>query len=322
MRKLIILSLAVVLIFASCVPSPDLGNTDIFLFSVGVATNGLSGTGNDVSGFSSQIEYLAEQAGNGFHYYEVLQADTDSRDLIYSGPGESGRAIDPSEVVTLIKEDLLGGNDIGKDDLVIFYYTGHGTEDGRFVFDPTAQDGGPDDPVLTPMADVVNAFADNPGRTLLVIDCCYSGQTILNESGMSNGQNFSMTDLLTADGALLEQTRLESESFLTAVGEAFALSAGSGTVGNNDIWVMSASHSMQLSAGGFYSTFTQALIKALGFVIEQEGVVGENGLPDTNTITFYGLYNKVKDAFREEGVYNTMTTEPTLNAQDLILFSL
>ena len=303
MRKLLPLIFLLMLLIASC--NDDIADTSVYLISVANSYSGsntLEATLPDQSAMIAEIAYLADKAGNSYYEYTFTQ----SGDSLMM----DGESYGAEDVLT-----FLSSLESSDDDLVIFFYAGHGgaeDENGKgavLYFDPVISN----TQIYTD--DLLEALSEVAGKKWLVLDCCYSGEAV------TSSDLFSHMEFSVSNG----KTVLSSESGIEAIKDAFSSSAGS-VEGNDDIWVMAACQDTQLSyESGKYTHgfFTAGLVSALGYDLEEE----EAGRSSESKLTFYSVFSEavkiVDELISEEygsSVSSWETPQATLTPVDLILF--
>ena len=265
----------------------------------------LSATIPDQKAMRKQIEYLAEEAGNDYTEYAFTQV---GNALTLDGVSYSAGGV----------LDFLQSLDLGSDDLLIFYYSGHGSaedEEGKgatLYFDPTIAN----DQVYTD--ELIEALASSGGKKWLILDCCYSGAAVTGNSLYSSSV-FSQVML----GTTLTYAWQGGDT-ADSIKDAFSAS-GSKTEGNDDIWVMAACSELQESFEDSHGFFTAGLLDALGYNLDEECASD----PSYSRLTFYKVFNEASQntiELLEEKAGSTyascQTPESTLSPVDLILFEL
>ena len=307
MRKLLAALLAFSLLtLISCLDS----SSDTAVVFVSVANsysgvNALKATIPDQTSMRKQISYLAGEAGNDYTEYAFTQ---DGKSLMLDGVSYSAGGV----------LDFLQSLDLGSDDLLIFYYSGHGSaedEEGKgavLYFDPVISN----EQVYTD--ELIDALASSGGKKWLILDCCYSGAAVTGNSLYSSGM-FSQVKL----GNTLTYAWQGGDT-ADSIKNAFSAS-GSKTKGNDDIWVMAACSELQESYEYSHGFFTAGLLDALGYNLDEETASD----PSYSRLTFYKVFNEASQntiELLEEKAGSTYTScqtpESTLSPVDLILFEL
>ena len=293
--------LIIVALLISCRPSVPAGRTVIISVALDYASpddgaSTLSNPPNDQRAFMAQTELLASASGERYEMIGFL-----SENERWSVDGEE-RKWGKADVLSTIM-----GLDTGDDDLIIFYYSGHGSTDGSLVIDND-----PEEKEYIAPDELIAALSAIGGKKCVILDSCHSGVFIQDTGIMADGEQFD-------DG------RLASEGFASALIPSLRISLSSGVVGNEDIWVLSAATAEQLSydsgSEGLvnqdrYGAFTYSLLIALGYDMEEDVPRLIRG----REVTFLDLYAGIKDSMAEE-MWRIQTPQITLSPLDLVLFS-
>lgn len=299
MRKLVPLLLSLILL-VSC---SDFSSRGSAVYMVSVANrysgqNTLSATLKDQSAMVSQVALLSEKAGNSYYEYTFTES---GGELMLDGEGYSASGV----------LDFLSSLEAGEDDLVIFYYSGHGGEEDEnglgavLYFDPVITN----DQVYTD--ELIETLSAIGGKKLLILDCCYSGEAVTGNS-LSRVLSFSTSgDYLIYSG----------ESVLDSIKAAFTQGSG----GNGDIWVMAACQAGQLSYEYGHGFFTYGVLSALGYDVKAESP----DVPSSSKLTFTGVFSDAFEMTYErfselygESYARLQTPSATQTPVDLILFEL
>ena len=298
MRRIIIaLSL---LFLISC--SSDIGNTRTFAIAValdyreeGSNANALGNPPNDASSFIDQVELLSPSG----HFEKHLFLHADGKKTV------NGREEEWSEESIISTIQSL---DPSPDDLILFFYSGHGDGNGSLVLSNRK-----DDKELLEPDELLSALSSVSGKKCVFLDSCYSGCFVEDLGILADGEIFGDNGYLSED------------SFLSSVIPALSLAFTAGWSGNGDIWVMSAATDSQLSydsgTDGLpnqkkYGAFTYYLLSALGYDMESDAPGTSNDRP---AITFLGLYDDMKEMM-PESLWDMQTPQITLTPLDLVLF--
>ena len=251
---------------------------------------------NDQQAFVSQTEVLAEPGM--MERYTFLSKD--------------GRRTLNGREERWGKEDVLDaieGIEAGNDDLVIFFYSGHGEDrTGNLVVSIEDDEFG----TISP-DELLTSLASIGGKKCVFLDSCYSGQYVEDAGILADGEIFG------DDGSLVE------DGFLSSLLPALRMTMASGKLGTDDIWVMSAATAGQLSYDSGmdgmpnqdkYGAFSYYLLSALGYDMEEDTPCRDQG---SGGMTFMGLYQDVKDMM-SRSMWKTQTPQITLTPVDLRLF--
>ena len=149
----------------------------------------------------------------------------------------------------------LGG--ATENDVSLFYYSGHGYEDGSLV--------GTDAEGLTPES-LRNALDGIPGRKVVIVDACYSGQLITEDGGQAKGAQ-------TRKAAKASGPADGSEAFINSFQAAFRPRLR-GALNTNSYYVITAARADEecgeeyITAGGsgrYMGVFTYYLCLGIGY---------------------------------------------------------
>ena len=200
--------------------------------------------------------------------------------------------------------------DMEENDLLIFYYSGHGLSDGSLAI----PDGSEKLEFISP-DELLNALSAQRGKKCVLLDSCHSGSFVEESGMMASGEVFDKEGRLIKDG------------FLSALWPSLVMTLQSWPTGNDSIWVMSAATEDQVSLDSGidglerqdeHGAFTYYLLRALGYDMENGAPSFRNGRDD---ITFLGIYNTVKEEMSGE-MWREQTPQITLSPLDLVLFDL
>ena len=299
MIRLLLLSLLALL--SSCTPHVPQGRT--FIISVALdyaspddAAGTLSNPPNDQRAFMVETGLLASASGERYEQLSFLSEH--ERWSVDGKEKEWGK----DDVISAIR-----GLGTAREDLVLFYFSGHGSSDGSLVIDNSPERREYIDP-----AELIAALTAIEGKKCIILDSCHSG-TFINDTG------------IMADGESFDDDLLVTEGFISSVIPSLRLSLESGIIGNEDIWVLSATTSDQLSYDSGteglpnqerYGAFTYNLLIALGYDMENDEPRLERG----REITFLDIYGDIRDSMTED-LWRMQTPQITLTPLDLVLFS-
>ena len=294
MRKAALLILSILLV-AAC--SDDSSDSSVFFVSVArdygdySSQNQLETPPQDQRGLSDELYYLSCRYGT--EYTECLFLEEDG---VWSRNGES-QDWDTETVISTLWN--LG---TGNDDLVIFHYSGHGTESGALVID--------DDAYLE-LDELLYWMEGIKGKKLLILDSCYSGLAIEDSAVLAGGESYS-------------GGKLSSTSIITSAIASFGLVFSGKLTGLDDIWVLAACTGEQTSWDSWdtgesgqedYGAFTYQVLKALGYDFGSSSPSRDG----TGSITLYQLYSKIMDNIPSD-LKTIATPQVKLSLMDLALF--
>lgn len=339
------LVLAISLIVSSCeffYPDTN-GNKTVHIMTMGFAyaemknVNMLDNTLRDQHGMTEQLVALAESCGYG---YEVLEFNDGSypaweypafegdnaperRGIGYRYYNNRGQwktdtytpiqAETRQELVQNVCNAIRDNISVDEDDLLFFYYSGHGYQTGLVVPFPDKNDYaflGPD--MLYSVLDPFDC------RQLLILDCCNSG-IFLEDGDLGSTLDYRQ------DGELDLQ---KPAGISTIISEAFAKGFSDGKNGSPVRHVISAASARQnswdddsLAAHGYapyYGAFTIWVLDYLGYDFEN---LSGTYRTDDGILSAADLYNHAYSHLRD-ATRITATPNITASRYDLVLFEL
>lgn len=284
MKKVMTLVLLILVLLTGCELFYPESQGDIYLLSVALSYKGtdlrpyLEGTLPDQKSMREQLELLTGKSGKLFREIAITQDNgitTEISNLAITLEGENVKSL-ISEAIEKISKV------INENDIFIFYYSGHGIDEGLLAF--TTKSSMTPDELLTD----VNTL---DARKLLILDCCYSGNYV-NEG--SSAASFT---------------------------EAYKLISGSNSNYDKNLWVMAAALPYQLSweVGG-HGCFTEAFLSVTGYNLEDNIPAAKEGdtisfLTLASSIPYH-INAKVGKGNAELEQY----PNSTLTDRDLVLF--
>ena len=300
MKKLLLPLVAI--IAASCSPFPQDGTAKTVYVSVSLTYEDsqkaipLPYTDNDARAFRDEMKFLAEASGMAFEAHEFIEEGSHLAE-------KRTKAIYGRDSLLAYIRRLCPG----PDDIIIFYFSGHGIlseGESQLAIGP---DCGRED--MLPVRDIREALASLPGRKCMVIDSCQSGS---ESAAAGTGETFG------SGGEYLGRDILSA--FCEAVAMSFTAAASDG------VYVLSACTARQNSSAGAsmpgytgsegYSVFTYCLLRSLGYDFAEQ----EARLPAVGMVTFYSLYQGVLESIPDEFAAR-LTAQATRQPLDLVLFS-
>ena len=302
MRKIVFILTAAIAL-SSC--SLDISDTKTVIISVALdycaedgfsQSNYLSNPPNDQEAFVSQTELLAGPRNTEKH---IFLSKGGTRTV--NGTESEWNEEDVLETIMNL--------DTESDDLIIFYYSGHGEDiTGNLVLSKSDNGFG----TISP-EELLYAMSTLDGKKCIFLDSCYSGKYVDDLGLLGNGEIFG------DDGSLIR------DGFVSSLYPSLKISLLAGYTGSNDIWTMSATTSEQLSYDSGtegrpnqdkYGAFTYFLLLALGYDAEEDCPMAITGRGE---ITFYGVYKGIKERM-SRSMWSVQTPQVTLSPLDLILF--
>ena len=288
----------------SCSPYPQDGKATAVLISVSLTYEGspeyvnrLLCTANDSRAVEEEMKLLAEASGMDFKLHKFME--------------ENNNLVDAEKRAIYGKDKLLSyikGIGTSPGDIIIFYFSGHGTDingESMIVVDPECEE---ED--FLALSDISDALSSLDGDSCMIIDACQSGSETESELA---GEVFSTTgDYIGTNigNALSSAFRL---SFSARPPEDDVYILASCTDNQNSLANMDISGAIN---SGKYSVFTYYMLSYLGYDFAKE----KADLPSTGMITFYSIYQGIKDSMADE-FWEKQTAQPVRTPIDLILFS-
>ncbi|MGN0907806.1 MAG: hypothetical protein ACI4NM_11720 [Bullifex sp.] len=309
--------IAIILLILSMLTSCSMSGevkSDVYLVSVALDYDGMSvstlhGAVNDQSAVISQISHLASQSGRNFYSYQITQKGDSCYVKYETGPmlgdrTEIIRYIDPvsikSEAVSILRNLQSREND-----LVIFFYGGHGLsskgtqEHGALVLGDLRSAGASADgdrQLIYILEDLRYDLAQVSGNKVMILDSCFSGTGNRDDGTPDAGD----------------------------IAAAFSLLFSSERIKNDLIWEISASTAERPSYEKSetddmkaHGRFTVELLKYLGYSFYPDQTEGP-GLPGTGVLTVYDAWKYTHHALSKS------TQSPTTGKsdRDLVMFIL
>lgn len=284
MKKLTALLITILILFTGCELFYPEAEGDIYLVTVALSYRGtdiriLEGTLPDQKAIRSQFETLSIQSGRTFREAAIIQDNgvtTEQKNLSLT--------LDGSDVKQLITETINQiSSTITENDTLIFYYSGHGDQDGSLIF--TWENRMSPDELLSTVKPL-------DCRKLLILDCCYSGHYVEESSTPDN--------------------------FIDAYKSIFS---GNKSTDNN-LWVMAAALANQEAwDSGEHGYFTEAILEFTGYDLENETASTSKRetisfLSLSNSIKYH-----LKSKLSTGTGYMEQYPISTLTGRDLVLFS-
>ncbi len=254
----------------------------------------LPNTENDGDRIEEEIRHLAEGSGSVFESWRFVEEDG------YLVKRGSSQAYAPDMILSLIRT-----LDTDDDDLVIFFFSGHGTASGGrsyLLADPEY-----DDDALLAVSDIREAMREIKGTKCILLDACGSGAEADIGNDIFKGEVFS-------DGFL------QGTYITEAIKDSFTLSSSA-----EDIYILAACTEDQEALDSFstglpemekHGYFTYCLLGAMGYDFYR----CTPGFPPGGTVTFFSLLSGVKERM-DRTIWERQTAQATLKALDAVLFS-
>ncbi len=310
---LIVLILSIIFL-TSCCFSPTNIQSDIYLVSVAfdydkMGVNTLSGTLNDQEAIINQIDYLAEQSKRNIYSYQITQKGNNILYRYYTKQSR-GEEIEVIKDISLnnIKNEIqnifttLGSK---KNDLVIFFYAGHGLSSsekerlGALVLGDISAlsvDSNSYKSRIYFLEELRYDFSQVTGNKVIFIDSCHSGAIVKNDIVDKS------TDIKSSYQNLF--TTYESRNDL--VWELSACTADSLAYENEETQDSKA-----------HGKYTKELLEYLGYNFYAEQVEGP-GMPYSNQLSVIDAWKYINDKFKRIGKQTPVTS---VTERDLVLFT-
>lgn len=320
MKKLFPIMLALLLL-TSCelMDKPDKGKIYLVSASLDYRSTSVSSLlcpNEDQAAVIDQFAYLAELMDKGFYSYSLTQDGENVYERTLTRP-LLGDTINRREYFDigafknrlrkLLDRVALVSN---PEDLIIFYYAGHGVKgfessdadvkhlNGALVLGnvdfPEIGDWRTSDSnsrVLYPISELRSDMGDIPGRKLIILDSCYSGEVVRDE--LDEGDEISMLSHLIRPRKIYM----------------------------DNIWELTGSRYDEKSFEEMYDDevyhgrFTSEMLKELGY---RYGDEERPGSPSEGLITVYSLYESIRDHIDDRA----QTPDTSSSFVDLVLFRL
>lgn len=302
MRKIIAIAIAV-LVLISCAVDPSVSSDNprtLYIISA-IFTYGDSGTYylpvvNNLD-FIAEIESIYKRGDSGFdEIRETIFHEEDGVFYIknsFDDPGRAGKWTASDDFIPALK-DIRDNAD--NNDLVIFFFSGHGLESTDENLHGSLCFYNPDvDNLINPVApaDLIYAFSTFKCNVLAVFNSCHSGRfTDLTSGTMADGL---IVDNFSEDGSNVPGEIDAKYSISEAIGDAMTFQFDSTKAGNRNVWVISAATAEQseymfgIPGDRVWSPFLDYLTQGLYFN-EESGIYAASG---TDRITAADLYNYV-----------------------------
>lgn len=204
--------------------------------------------------------------------------------------------------------DAIGEIESDENDLIIFTYSGHGEEDTgalitnvRFAEkDGTWEEGKTKggtykEPELKYLATgvdkILSALSSIPGKKIMFIDSCYSGNFVVN-STLSSKDTFSGGEAKFTGEDFVEGLKKNTFTSEESLYSSF--------------WIMTSASRNQTAADSlneglpfqsYYGAFTYYLLEALGFNMEENSPQNVS-----SSISFYSIYSYVRANFPSDNL--------------------
>ena len=317
MRRLSIIALSLLLI--SCELSQKQDEGKIYLISASLdyrntSVSPLLCPNEDQRAVIDQFAYLCELMERSFASYALVQDGNDVCEWTMTRP-LIGDAIDRRERFELASFKLRLRRLLDRvalvsdpEDLVIFYYAGHGVRgfdgekevrylNGALVLGnidfPEIGDwrtGDLNRRVLYPISELRSDMADIPGKKLLILDSCYSGEIVRDE--------LEEKELSRMLSELMRPRRIFMDNIWELTGSRFD----------------EKSYEEMYDDEVYHGRFTTLLLETLGYRYGEDSE--RPGSPSDGLITVYSLYRKIRERMDDR----SQTPDTSSSMVDLVIF--
>ncbi len=187
--------------------------------------------------------------------------------------------------------ETIGSLECDENDLIIFTYSGHGDNNTGAFITNVYSDGENKKWSTTNKEAVLEALLSIPGKKILFLDSCYSGNYVINNT------------LTTKDTFSGDEHRYKGEDYISALKES-SLSREDDYYPS--FWIMSSSGKNQTASDSIdeglpfqsrYGAFTYYLLKALGFNMD-ENLPGKS----SKAVSFYSIYSYIHSSFPSDSL--------------------
>ncbi len=324
MRKALLIILSAIMLFSCEYFYSEKANAKLYMIAMGIgykhttSISTLDYTSSDAAAVSEQIRnivdgrmdyeiYTYTDTENGFEV--SLMASTGDKDVYLKF--ETNPSL--NEISELF-EDILGSS--GEEDLIIFYYAGHGVEDtGDLVYSYEYNSGSYNTISVRTMLDDDGLLSPYSARKLIILDSCYSG-VFIEEGDLASTNTYKEKTIKDDDYSYLEfynlikSVKLSFEtlnSSNSAMPEAYVLSA-------------SSADQMAYEASSLeHGYFTYSLLSYLDYDLAEDEATHTSKF-NNRTVSVTDLYNGVINAFPSTSYYKIATPTMTPSRYDMILF--
>ncbi len=303
----------IIALLTSCT-MPEEVRSDVYLISAaldyeGMSVSTLHGAVNDQSSVITQFRYLSEADGRNFHSYQLTQKGESVYMKYETSPllGDRTELVRNIDVRSIKSElvDIIRNLPSRDNDLVIFYYGGHGlsskgtSEHGALVLGDLRSAGAMADGdrqlILTP-EDLRYELGAVSGNKVIILDSCFSG-TGSRDDGIPEAG-----DIAGAFSLLFSKSRIRND----LIWEINASTADRPSYEKSETDDMKA-----------HGRFTVELLKYLGYRFYADQTEGP-GLPSSGVLTVYDAWEYTSNTLSK----STQTPTSGKSERDLILFIL
>lgn len=308
LSMIVLASISLAIFLSSCelfVPEPENGTIRIISIGIDYSNYGgsnkpstLKGTVNDAKAISQAYLALAQAAVN----LSEFSPESNIIEMLQE-KGKVYTATDPSyPSKTNILDQLEIFKECDKNDITVIYYSGHGDTDGSLLPAYSATES---NARISP-EEMLEALVDIPGKKVLILDSCFSGNHIPHD-----------------------ETTIDLQTSENAWHDAFAsLWEKETTISSDSLFVISAASTDKQSfepGDEGHGFFTESILKGLGLVNE-DTEDGETTYAFTtppacngNTLTIDGLFSYAVSEMPTEYV-KLQSPQLIRGLYDLVLF--
>lgn len=322
----IILILTALLLFPSCSPESGMSN-EIYLISVADDFTGSSNSNNILKAVNNDQAAIVMQLSTfrdtgSVHIYAFAAQDGNryfSTHPSYTPVDSSGHEVESSsssfkrfifnkksaEKTGWTMKDVLdtvGNLTPGENDIVIFTYSGHGDTNGALLTNPSDKNY-----ESTNVADIKEKFSSIPGRKIFVLDSCYSGFFISQDT-------LDTTDTFTgSEGTYTGENKIEAVKNSTLVKKSDDYPS---------FWIMAAAGKGQKASDSlhtgepfqsYYGAFTYYFLSAIGYDMDNN-----TSKKRSEELTFYSIYSYIREEFPSSEI-SIQTPRASLKRLDIRL---
>lgn len=284
MKRIIAAILLTLILFTGCEFIYPEAEGDIYLLSVALSYRGsdispvLNATLPDQKAMRGQLELLSVKSGKYFRETAIIQ-DNDIRT-----EGNLDLSLKGGDVKTLISEAIEKiGSVIAENDILIFYYSGHGYADGALAFSGTS--------TMAP-DELLEEIKTLDCRKLLILDCCYSGNYVKGGSS----------------------------SFIEAYRSIF--SSNDDYDNNLWVMAAALPYQKSWEEQGGHGFFTEAILKVTGYDLDNEVPAVNTGRTISFLTLTSEVPSNIRARLGKDTGYMEQYPNSTLTGRDLVLFRL
>ncbi len=323
---LAVILISILLLFPSCSPDTSLGN-EIYLISVAEDFTGSSNPKNILDAVNNDqaaivMEFSTFRSSTGVHIYAFASQGGNryfSTHPSYTPVDKNGNEVEAqsssfdhflfnsssAEETGWTMKDVLetvGSLTPDENDIVIFTYSGHGAENGALLTNPNGNYY-----ESTNVADIKEKFNTIPGRKIFILDSCYSGQFITQNT-------LEATDCFKNN----EDTYIGSDKTEAVKNSTLQVKSDN----YPSFWIMAAAGKGQTASDSLstgepfqchYGAFTYYFLRAIGYDMENN-----RSTKRSEELTFYSIYSYIRSEFPSSEI-SIQTPRSSLKRLDIRL---